>query len=126
MMPGMDTSSRGHVITLHEEPGRVVVARDGTVLAETGSAVRLEETGCPPRWYLPREDVRMALLAASDTVTTCPFKGEASYWSYEPAGAEGADLAWSYEDPIDDVAAITGRLCFYAERTTTTVDGTPV
>ena len=55
----------------------------------------LFETGLPPRWYFPREDVRMDLLNASDTRTGCAYKGFASYWS---VGDED-DLVWSYPDP---------------------------
>jgi uncharacterized protein (DUF427 family) len=43
----------------------------------------------------------------------CPFKGHASYWSLK-GGAENA--VWSYEDPYDDMAAIKGRLAFYADK----------
>ena len=33
--------------------------------------------GLPTRYYLPKHDVRMDLLEQSDTVTRCPYKGDA-------------------------------------------------
>ena len=110
-------------ISLRPADGPVQVRIGEVVLAESDRATLLQERGCPPRWYLPREDVRLDLLRRTTTTTVCPFKGRATYWSYEPAGSAGADVAWSYEDPITAVAAIRGLVCFYAERTTTMVDG---
>ena len=40
----------------------------------------LFESNLPTRWYLPREDV-VAELEPTDTVTRCPYKGEAGYYS---------------------------------------------
>jgi len=113
----------GHRISLRPAGGRIQVRIGEVVLAESHRATLLSERGCPPRWYLPREDVRLDLLRRTTTTTFCPFKGRATYWSYEPAGAAGVDVAWSYEDPIPAVAAIQGLVCFYAEHTITSVDG---
>src|SRR2546425_3372961 len=52
---------------------RVVV--DGEVIAETNRPRLLFETGLPTRYYIPKLDVRMDLLEASDKVTACPYKG---------------------------------------------------
>lgn len=115
-----DTSVEdGHRISLRPAEGRVRVGLDGVVLAESDRATLLLERGCRPRWYLPRQDVRLDLLRRSSTTTVCPFKGQATYWSYDPAGAAGVDVAWSYEDPIAAMAPIQGLVCFYAERTDT-------
>jgi uncharacterized protein (DUF427 family) len=110
-------------ISLRPAEGLVRVSIGPVLLAETERATVLLERGCPPRWYLPRDDVRLDLLRRTTTTTVCPFKGRATYWSYEPAGAAGVDVAWSYEAPIPGMAAIQGLVCFYADRTTTTVDG---
>ncbi len=98
-------------ITLHPHDRRVQVKLGDTLLADTTRAIELRERGYPPRLYLPREDVRMDLLTHSDTVTHCPFKGDASYFSF----GDQADVAWSYEEPLDGVRDIAGRLSFYAE-----------
>ncbi|MDQ0789359.1 uncharacterized protein (DUF427 family) [Streptomyces sp. B3I7] len=101
--------SKGHVITVEQSDERVRVVHDGQVLAESDRPLVLRETGCPPRFYLPPEDVRLDLLTPSATHTVCPFKGTASYWSLPDA----ADLVWAYPDPKPDVAAIKDHLCFY-------------
>ncbi len=98
----------------------------GEVLAESDDAVTLLESGLPPRWYLPREDVRAELLD-SDTHTKCPFKGQASYHSVKLADGEIVkDLVWYYPEPIPEAGDIAGRLCFYSERVEIELDGEPV
>ena len=96
-----------HRITTQPFAGKVRVERDGQLLAESSRAIRLDETGLPPRYYLPREDVRVDLLTPSDTTSHCPFKGDATYWS-----APGApDAFWVYEAPSeDDARPIAGML----------------
>ncbi|POX52351.1 hypothetical protein C3489_18040 [Streptomyces sp. Ru71] len=101
--------TQGHTITVERSDRHVRVVHDGHVIAESDRTLVLRETGCPPRYYLPAEDVRLDLLAPSDTHTYCPFKGTASYWSLPGA----PDLVWSYPDPKPEVAEIKGRLCFY-------------
>ena len=98
-------------ITLHPHSRRVRVVIDGTVLADTTRAIELRERGNPPRQYLPRDDVRMDLLTLSDTVTYCPFKGDASYFSF----GEHRDVAWSYEQPVEGMEVIEGRVVFYGD-----------
>lgn len=113
----------GHQLQLHDEPRRVEVLVDGVVVADSRRALVLGETGLPPRFYLPRDDVRMDLLEATPTETVCPFKGQASYWSVTTDAGEHRDIAWCYETPLDSVAAIAGRVCFYAERSEHRLDG---
>jgi uncharacterized protein (DUF427 family) len=103
----------------------VVISLGGEKLAESDRPVLLDETGLPTRYYLPREDVRTDLLRPTGTHTTCPFKGEASYWSAEVGGEVYNDLVWSYPDPIPQAAEIKGLMCFYPDRVEMTVDGQP-
>ena len=115
----------GHTITTTPATSHVVVTIGGEKIAETDRAVLLDETGLPTRYYLPREDVRTDLLRATDLHTTCPFKGEASYWSAEVGGQVFTDLVWSYETPIPAAEQIAGLMCFYPDRVELTVDGQP-
>jgi uncharacterized protein (DUF427 family) len=96
-------------ITLHPHDRRVRVVIDGTLIADTTRAIELRERGYPPRQYLPHDDVRMELLTPSETLTHCPFKGDASYYSF----GEHQDVAWSYQQPVDGVEELAGRLAFY-------------
>jgi uncharacterized protein (DUF427 family) len=103
-----------------ERPVRIEL--DGEVLAETTNARMLFETYVPPRFYLPREDVRVA-LRPSDRRTHCPYKGHASYFSAHVGGRQREHLCWSYEQPRDEVAAIAGLVSFWDEQVDVVLDG---
>jgi uncharacterized protein (DUF427 family) len=101
---------------------RVRVSLDGTELADTTRAQVLYESGLQPRWYIPREDVRLEAMRASDEQTQCPYKGvTTAYWS---AGDEEA-VAWAYDEPLPAVAPIAGHVAFYNERVELEVEGEP-
>lgn len=106
---------------------RVEARLEGEAIACSQSAILLEETGLPPRWYLPMLDCRQDLLVASDTVTRCPYKGEARYYHLKLGDRLHEDIAWSYPFPLREVGPIAGRLCFYQERLEALlVDGQPL
>ena len=115
--------SVGHTINLVPSDAHVEVRLGGSLLASTDRAMRLEETGLPPRYYLPRDDVRMDLLRTTSFQTTCPFKGQASYLSVEVDGQTHEGIVWSYEKPKAEVSDIGGMLSFYPDRTEVTVNG---
>lgn len=102
---------------------RVRVEVDGVVVAESTHPYLLFETGLPTRYYLPKTDVRMDLLEHTDTVTHCPYKGQAEYWSVRSPGGLRTDLAWSYRTPLPESAKIAGRIAFYSDRVVLYVDG---
>jgi uncharacterized protein (DUF427 family) len=114
--------AKGHSITIAPSSQHVVVGVGGEVVAESRRPVVLEETGSPTRYYLHRDDVRMELLRPIDKTSTCPFKGEASYWSLDLDGEIHDAIAWSYEHPIPGAEDITGLMCFYNERVDLVVD----
>jgi uncharacterized protein (DUF427 family) len=118
--------AKGHEIVIKPSRQHAVVSLGGEKLAESDRVVLLEETGLPTRYYFPREDVRTDLLRATASHTTCPFKGEASYWSAELGGDTFDDLVWSYETPIPQAEGITGLMSFYPDRVAIVVDGKPV
>jgi uncharacterized protein (DUF427 family) len=113
----------GHRITIAPLDGHVEVSLGGQQVASSDRAVALDETGLPTRYYLPRADVRTDLLRRTDRSTTCPFKGEASYWSALIGDEVHDDIVWSYETPIPAAAGIAGLLCFYNERVELAVEG---
>jgi len=92
---------------------RVKVVFNGRVIADSRRALVLKETRLPAVYYLPREDIAMDCLVASEHHTYCPFKGTANYWSLAVDGKEAENAAWSYEDPIEDGFAIRGYIAFY-------------
>ena len=95
----------------------------GETVAESTRTRVLFETGLPPRWYFPREDVRTDLLAPSETQSGCAYKGTASYHSLSAGGVEEADAVWFYPEPLRDAERVRDRLCFFNERVDLYVDG---
>jgi uncharacterized protein (DUF427 family) len=105
---------------------RVRIEADGVVLADSTHAHVLFETGLPPRWYVPKTDVRMDLLVESDSLTRCPYKGEAEYWSVSVGDRAIEDAAWSYRTPLRESQTIAGLLAFYTDRVDVFVDGSRI
>ena len=103
---------------ISKAPGTWVVRIAGSVIGESRSALMLEETGHEPVIYFPRDAIAMELLERSDSVTTCPDKGEASYFGFISPDVTLADMAWSYETPKEGADRIAGHIAFDAERVT--------
>lgn len=112
-----------HRVDIRRSSRRVRVELDGEPLAESSRPTMLFETGLPPRFYLPRDDVRTDLLIESDTHTRCPYKGLASYYTLDVGGTKHEDFVWYYPEPLHDADKIGDLLCFYNERVDLTVDG---
>ena len=111
-------------IDVLESSRHVRVSIGGELLAESHRPRILYETFLPPRFYLPREDVRVELLP-SPTRSLCAYKGEASYWSPVLGDGPAADLAWSYQHPLHDAARVQDMVAFFDERVDVEVDGKP-
>jgi uncharacterized protein (DUF427 family) len=105
-------------IRISPAAGRYVIRAGGAIIGETARALELTEGGYPPVIYVPREDVAMALLESSDRTTTCPWKGQASYFSISSPEAMLQDAVWSYENPRKGMEAIAGHLAFYPSKVT--------
>jgi uncharacterized protein (DUF427 family) len=99
------------------------VELDGEVVAESRRPYALFETWLPTRWYLPLEDVRQELLVPSETVTRCPYKRTASYWSVQVGDTLHPDVAWTYARPVLECPGIAGLVAFFNERVDLVVDG---
>ncbi|MEN8375400.1 MAG: DUF427 domain-containing protein [Gemmatimonadota bacterium] len=101
---------------------RIRVLLEGEVLADSTRALALKEVGRGVHdtvYYFPSEDVDAERLHGSDTRTTCPIKGQASYWSIAHRGEGGTalpDAVWSYENPIEYSKSIEGMLAFDSRR----------
>jgi uncharacterized protein (DUF427 family) len=101
----------------------VHVEVDGTTVADSRRPRVLFETGLPPRFYLPKTDVRMDLLAPSDHHTECPYKGTASYYHLDVEGTRHENFVWWYPTTTHEAAAIAGYVAFYNEKVDLSVDG---
>jgi uncharacterized protein (DUF427 family) len=112
-----------HRVDVRRSSRPVRIEVDGEIVAETTRARLLFETQLPTRFYVPREDVRVA-LEASPRRTFCPFKGEASYWSLDAGGRRRENVGWTYVEPRPEVRAIAGLVAFWDEQVDVFLDGT--
>jgi uncharacterized protein (DUF427 family) len=114
----LHTHARSPYVRIDALPSsrHVRVVAGGEVVAESRRPVVLTETGLGPRYYLPRTDVRMDLLTPTDTVSHCPYKGSASYWTLKVGDLEVPDVAWGYETPLRESLRVAGLVCFWPEK----------
>ena len=113
-----------HRVDVRQSSRHVLVAWQGTVIAESRRAVLIAETDVPLRYYLPRADVRFELLRRSELTTWCPYKGLASYYDLEVNQARRPGALWSYEAPlVDTPPGLVGLIGVWHEKLTVTVDG---
>lgn len=99
-------------IKIRKADGTWVVRAGGAVLGETRNAMELSEGSRAPVIYIPRDDVAMAFLEPSARRTTCPHKGEASYFSIIAKSGQIPDAVWTYEHPKSGMERIAGHLAF--------------
>jgi uncharacterized protein (DUF427 family) len=78
------------------------------VLAESVDTVVVEGNQ-----YFPLADVRQEHLRASDSHTTCPWKGLASYYDVVAGEKVNRDAAWYYPNPSPAADRIKGRVAFW-------------
>ncbi len=81
---------------------------NGKVLAESDETVVVEGNH-----YFPPDAVHKEYFAESDTHTTCPWKGVASYYTVTVDGASNPDAAWYYPEPKDAAAQIRDHVAFW-------------
>jgi uncharacterized protein (DUF427 family) len=106
-----------HPITVQPTGKHVTVKVNGEVVADTNSALTLQESTYPAVQYIPLGDVVADRLKRSDTETYCPYKGEASYYHVVTAAGETIDDAiWTYEQPYPAVGQIAGHVAFYPDK----------
>ena len=110
-----------YTVAISPYQGSVRVKSGDTVIAESKSALLIQETRHGDVFYLPREDVSMSLLESTDLSTYCPFKGHASYWSYK-GNSDLENFVWSYEEPYEQVNRLTGYMSFYTSKVDQIVD----
>jgi uncharacterized protein (DUF427 family) len=105
-----------HRIEVLPSTRRIRVHVDGVPVAESARPQILFETGLPPRYYLPADDVRMDLLEPTLVRTGCAYKGFASYWDVVTESGRVPAAAWTYREPLREGEPIRDLVCFFQER----------
>ncbi|HUZ58332.1 MAG TPA: DUF427 domain-containing protein [Hanamia sp.] len=78
------------------------------VIAESNDTITLEGNH-----YFPADAVKKEFLKPSDTHTTCPWKGFASYYTLQVDGKTNEDAAWYYSEPKAAAKEIKNRIAFW-------------
>ncbi|RKH49640.1 DUF427 domain-containing protein [Corallococcus llansteffanensis] len=63
--------------------------------------------------YFPPDSLRREHFKPSTTHTSCPWKGEASYYTVEVDGKANPDAAWFYPEPKSAAANIRDHVAFW-------------
>jgi uncharacterized protein (DUF427 family) len=81
---------------------------NGATIAESDDTVVVEGNH-----YFPESTLDHNRIKHSDTHTTCPWKGIASYYTLVVDGAENVDACWYYPEPKDAARQVKGRVAFW-------------
>jgi uncharacterized protein (DUF427 family) len=79
-----------------------------TVLAESDDTVVVEGNH-----YFPPDSLNREHFRESDHHTTCPWKGEASYYTLVADGETNENAAWTYSEPKEAAAQIKDHVAFW-------------
>lgn len=83
---------------------------NNTLIAESDNTIVVEGNH-----YFPPQSVKKEFLKSSDTHTTCPWKGVASYYSIEVDGEKLKDGAWYYPNAKEKAKNIENYIAFYGK-----------
>ncbi|HHM02484.1 MAG TPA: DUF427 domain-containing protein [Caldithrix abyssi] len=81
---------------------------NGKVVAESDETIVVEGNH-----YFPPASVRREYLEESQTHTSCPWKGIASYYTLSVDGKENRDAAWYYPKTKEAARPIEGYIAFW-------------
>jgi uncharacterized protein (DUF427 family) len=81
---------------------------NNTVIAESDDTVLVEGNH-----YFPESSLKREFVTFSNHKTSCPWKGQASYYSLLVNGELNTDAAWYYADPKPEAAMVRGRVAFW-------------
>ena len=63
--------------------------------------------------YFPADTIKQEFFKASSTHTSCPWKGQASYYTLAVDGKENPDAAWYYPETKERANNIKGYVAFW-------------
>ena len=109
--PGPD-----HPITITPHPRQVRVRFQDHVIAASDGVLALKEADYPLVFYFPRADVETGFISKTARQTHCPYKGDASYFTFYMNGDMLENAVWSYETPYPAMEAIKEMLAFYPDK----------
>jgi uncharacterized protein (DUF427 family) len=64
-------------------------------------------------YYFPPTAIDVQFFQQNNHHTTCPWKGEASYYDVVVDNQKNANAAWYYPNPKPEASAISGYVAFW-------------
>lgn len=80
---------------------------NGTVIAESDNTVVVEGNH-----YFPKSSLKREYVSFSNHRSSCPWKGQAHYYSLFVDGDVNPDAVWYYPEPSEAAQSIKGRVAF--------------
>lgn len=102
-----------HRLLFDPFPRRVRALFAGETVLDTTRGMLLHESNLLPQLYVPHGDVNTDLLEPTDHRTHCPFKGDAAYWSLVAGDRVAENAVWSYPEPFEASAWLSGYVAPY-------------
>jgi uncharacterized protein (DUF427 family) len=112
-----------HIFQISPLNKSITISHKNIILGSSNNALILTEKKCQPVIYIPSDDINFKHLMESDFVSYCPHKGDANYWHLVRNGGVILDnIAWQYQNPIDDAKEIKNYFCFYKDKVSTIIE----
>ena len=83
---------------------------NNTVIAESDETKIVENNH-----YFPQDSIRKEFFRPSNTHTSCPWKGKASYYNVEVDGKKSEDAAWYYPEASEAAKSIENYVAFWKD-----------
>lgn len=80
----------------------------GALIAQSDDTVVIEGNH-----YFPESALNRDYVTFSNHKTSCPWKGQASYYSLIVDGELNPEAAWYYTDPKPEAEMVKGRVAFW-------------
>ena len=81
---------------------------NNTVIAESDDTVLVEGNH-----YFPESSLKREFTTFSNHKSSCPWKGQASYYSLIVNGDLNTDAVWYYPEPKPEAEMVRGRVAFW-------------
>ncbi len=94
---------------------RLRVRFAGETIVDTERGHVVHEGALPPRYYVPREDIRAEVTDTTDGAA-CPWKGQWRHLDLTLGAKRAPAAAWTYYATTPVCAPIQGFVAFYANK----------
>ena len=96
------------LLYLYNKPYTMKALWNNQVIAESNDTIVVENNH-----YFPKESVKKEFLKETNTHSTCPWKGLASYYTLDVDGKQNNDAAWYYPAPKPAAENIKDYVAFW-------------